>query len=50
MCTQRVELVIDGIGKSDVWTLHILDGVEIQVGLKMKDAGCRIYPESDSMK
>lgn len=22
MCTQRVELGIDGIGKSDVWTLR----------------------------
>ena len=28
----------------------ILDGVKIQVGLKMKDAGSRCYPESDSME
>ena len=28
----------------------ILDGVIIQVGLKMKDTGSRSYPESDSVK
>ena len=28
----------------------ILDGVKIQVGLKMKDAGSRSYPESDSVE
>ena len=50
MCIQRVELVIDGIGKSVVRQCAILDGVKIQVGLKMKDAGSRCYPESDSME
>ena len=27
-----------------------LDGVKTQVGLKMKDAGSRSYPESDSVE
>ena len=27
-----------------------LDGVKIQVGLKMKDTGSRSYPESDSVE
>ena len=28
----------------------ILDGVKIQVDLKMKGTGSRIYPESDSVE
>ena len=28
----------------------IFNVVKIQVGLKMKDAGCRCYPESESME